>query len=27
LEGLPRGTFREIVGREMAALKAEVDLK
>ena len=27
LEGLPRGTFRELTGREMAALKAEVDLK
>ena len=27
LEGLPRGTFREVTGREMAALKAEVDLK
>jgi 23S rRNA pseudouridine2605 synthase len=27
LEGLPRGTFREITGREMAALRAEVDLK
>jgi 23S rRNA pseudouridine2605 synthase len=27
LEGLPRGTFRELTGREMAALKAEVGLK
>jgi len=27
LEGLPRGTFREVTGREMAALKAGVDLK
>lgn len=27
LEGLARGTFRELTGREMAALKAEVDLK
>jgi 23S rRNA pseudouridine2605 synthase len=27
LEGLPRGTFREVTGRELAALKAEVDLK
>ena len=26
LEGLPRGTFREVTGREMAALKAEVNL-
>ncbi len=27
LEGLLRGTFREVTGREMAALKAGVDLK
>jgi len=27
LEGLLRGTFREVTGRELAALKAEVDLK
>jgi pseudouridine synthase len=27
LEGLLRGTFRELTGREVAALKAEVDLK
>jgi len=27
LEGLSRGTFREVTGREMAALKAGVDLK
>jgi len=27
MEGLPRGTFREVTGREMAALRAEVDLK
>jgi pseudouridine synthase len=27
LEGLLRGTFREVTGREMAALRAEVDLK
>jgi 23S rRNA pseudouridine2605 synthase len=27
LEGMPRGTFREVTGRELAALKAEVDLK
>ncbi|OGR31034.1 MAG: pseudouridine synthase [Desulfobacca sp. RBG_16_60_12] len=27
LEGLLRGTFREVTGPEMAALKAEVDLK
>jgi 23S rRNA pseudouridine2605 synthase len=27
LEGLPRGTFRELTGREMAALKGEVGLK
>jgi len=27
LEGLPRGSFRELSGREMAALKAEVGLK
>ena len=27
LEGLHRGAFREVTGREMAALKAGVDLK
>jgi 23S rRNA pseudouridine2605 synthase len=27
LERLPRGTFRELTGREVLALKAEVDLK
>ncbi len=27
LEGLPRGTFRELTGREVMALKAEVDLR
>jgi 16S rRNA U516 pseudouridylate synthase RsuA-like enzyme len=27
LEGLLRGAFREVTGREMAALKAGVDLK
>jgi 23S rRNA pseudouridine2605 synthase len=27
LEGLSRGIFREVTGRELAALKAEVDLK
>ena len=27
LEGLLRGTFRELTGREVSALKAEVDLK
>jgi len=27
LEGLLRGSFREVTGREMAALKAGVDLK
>jgi 23S rRNA pseudouridine2605 synthase len=27
LEGLSRGTFREVTGRELAALKAGVDLK
>jgi 23S rRNA pseudouridine2605 synthase len=27
LEGLPRGTFRELTGREVIALKAEVDLQ
>jgi 23S rRNA pseudouridine2605 synthase len=27
LEGLPRGTFRELTGCEVLALKAEVDLK
>jgi 23S rRNA pseudouridine2605 synthase len=27
LEGLPRGAFREITGRELAALKAQVELK
>jgi 23S rRNA pseudouridine2605 synthase len=27
LEGLPRGTYREVTGRELAALKAGVDLQ
>ncbi|MEJ2671654.1 MAG: pseudouridine synthase, partial [Deltaproteobacteria bacterium] len=27
LEGLPRGSFRKLTGRELKALKAEVDLR